>query len=149
MTLKMKDVVTLVVDGCLDVTAFAAVGNLSGRLVNHLAKQGSLSGIFSRLESANLQSATYCCALFIAIDRLATGVLRHQFSVPDFEIVKPTFSAIRIVLSGIAAIELTNYLAPTINMAKIDYQSATAILATAFLIYSTLQLAIYMYNQRP
>lgn len=135
-------------DKSLDTALFAGVGYLSGRAVNWLAKWTSKPSLFSTAASADLKSATICCALFMAIDHLAYAILEKYCNGGYLRRVdKPAYTVVRIAASLTAAIGLFQALASPFQQASIEFKAASTIILTAFVAYNQLLVYLHTFNK--
>jgi hypothetical protein len=135
-------------DKSLDTALFTAVGYLSGRAVNWLAKWSSKPSLFGKAAVADLKSATICCALFMAIDHLAYALLdkccNHDYGR---RIDKPAYTVVRIGISLAAAIGLFQAIASPLQQASIEFKAASTVILTAFVAYNQLLLYLHTFNK--
>lgn len=138
-------------DSCLDIASFAGVGYLCGRGINWLTKWTSKPSFFGKSESVDLKNAAMCCALFITIDRLAQTLLifwsgKEKKEREKYD--KPLYTAFRIGISLTATVTAFNALAPNINRATIEFNTASTIILTALMVYSLIILFLDVYDHR-
>jgi len=130
---------------CLDIGAFAAVGYVSGRVVNLIVKSASALSFFKNPSQTDLTSAAVCCALFATIDRINQFILYWMFEESSN---KPIYSALRIGVSVTIAVGLFKHLASSVKLSSMESKPATAIILTAIVIYSQMLLCLDIFNER-
>lgn len=134
-------------DNCLDIGAFAGVGYLSGRFVNHLTKWTSKPTLFGAKATIDLKSATICCGLFMLIDRMAQSLLLNF--VKEKRVNKPVYSILRMGLSAAGAITLLNAVAGRFQLVNLETKMAGTVIVTAVFVYGKILSHLHIFNNRP
>ncbi len=128
----------------LDIVAFTAVGHLCGRLVQQLDWK-NITSLFHE-NSAELNSLTVCCALFIVIDRIAQRLLSSCLN--EFYVYDTLTAALRMAASATGAIVGFNHLTQFIDFPKVEFKVAATVIGLSVVAYTLFYTCIEAHHQR-
>lgn len=130
-------------DKCAEMTLFAIVGNLCGRLVNKVDLLLNPS-LFVKAPAVNLKAATSFCVLFITIDQLAKQVFAHFSGIK-----KNRFSSIlgRLALSCPAAFLLHKAGKEVLHYSPLNSSHALIITIGSVFLYSLVRKTLATWEE--